>query len=213
METRCFKYCVELKHDGADPLVRMYLDTTQVDMQWTNSSAGSDADVVPWDSSLLKSLTVNPKVFFDTHVPEEWSRVFLLALYRGHELGEQTNDNKSIWYSSNNGTVFAIVSPSVRTAAQNNIQSLQLRASKSKLINGDRQQNGILLVKTEVVQFEPRRQCETMAKFLVMPDKVHHCLIARYILCLTHLVFLERWKKQKCIPHGACQQIWRPYFY
>ena len=151
MATCCLKYCVEVKHDGATALVRMFLDTSQVDMKWTNSSAGSNADAVPWDSFFLKSLTVNPKVLFDIHVPEEWSRVFLLVLYRGHELGEQTNDNKSIWYSSNNRTAFAIVSPSVRTAAQNNIQSLQLRASKSKLINGDRQQNGILPVKTDLL--------------------------------------------------------------
>ncbi len=64
------------------------------------------------------------------------------------------------------------------------------RASKSQLIIGSKEQRGILLVKTEVVQFEPLRKCETMVKFLSMADKVHTCFIKSYsILWLTSFFY------------------------
>ncbi len=173
MATNCL-YCIEMKYNGTET-VQMFLDTSQVDTKWACATSTSCSNVVPLDSSLLNSLIVNPQVFFGNDVPEEWSRVFLMALYRGNEL----NDNKSIWYSTVNMTLFLIESMSVRTAAQNHIQSLHLRASKSKLVIGDRQQIGILPCYTEVVHFEQRRKCETMAKFLVMTEKVHNCVIKR----------------------------------
>ena len=189
MTTRSMVYCVDVvKHDGTSAMVRMFLDTSQIDMQWTNVSECSG--VSSWDSFFLNSLIVNPSVFLENDVPEEWSRVVLLALYRGSDGNEQMNENKSIWYSTLNTTAFAIVSPTVRTAALNHIQSLHLRASKSQLIIGSKEQRGILLVKTEVVQFEPLRKCETMVKFLSMADKVHTFFIKSYsILWLTSFFY------------------------
>ena len=129
-----------------------------------------------WILFFLKGLTVNPTEFSQTGVPQEWSTVVLLALYYGNELNEvTTTTNKSIWYSVHNKIAFAIVCNSVRGAAQNNFQKLQLRASKSKLMFGQKKQKGILPVQpveTETMQFEPHRRGETMAKFLQMPEKV-----------------------------------------
>jgi hypothetical protein len=180
MTTRSMVYCVDVKHDETSGMVKMFLDTSQIVMQWTTALHVSG--VLSWNSFFLDSLIVNPTVFLEIDVPEQWSRVVLLALYRGSEVDEQLNNNKSIWYSTLNTTAFAIVSPSVRTAAINHIQSLHLRASKSQLITGSKEQRGILLVQTEVVQFEPRRKCETMVKFLSMADKVHNCFINSYSL-------------------------------
>jgi hypothetical protein len=171
-------YCVDVQPDGTSEMVQMFLDTSQMEMHWTSVSEGSA--VLIWDSFFLNSLKVNPSVFLESDVPEEWSRVVLLALYRGSEVFDQIPDKKSIWYSTRNTTAFVIVSPSVRTAALNHIQSLHLRASKSKLIMGSKEQRGILPVQTEVVTFEPRRKYETMAKFLSMADKVHNCVINSY---------------------------------
>jgi hypothetical protein len=179
MTNRSMEYCVNVVNDEASHTVQMFLDTSQSDMQWTNVSKSSG--VVTWDSFFLNSLIVNPSAFLEIDVPDEWSRVVLLALCRGSELNDKY---KSIWYSTLNTTAFVIIAPSVRLAVQNHIQSLQLRASKSKRIFSSNEQGGILPVKTEVVQFEPRRKCETMAKFLNMADKVRCTIISlkRYTL-------------------------------
>jgi hypothetical protein len=174
------EFSVDVRRDGFSDMVHMFLDTSQMDMQWKNVSIGGA--VLELDSFFLESLIVNPTVFSaQNEVPEEWSRVVLLALYRGSEVSEYLNDNKSIWYSTLNTTAFAIVSQTVRTAAINHIQSLHLRASKSSRIVGSKER-GILPVETEVVQFVPRRKCETMVKFLSMADKVHNYVIESYTL-------------------------------
>lgn len=182
MMARSKVYCVDVRNERTSEMVQMFLDTSQIDMQWTNASESSD--VLSWNSFFLESLKVNPSVFLESDVPQEWSCVVLLALYRGSEVADKINDNKSIWYSTLNTTAFVITSPSVRSAALNHIQSLHLRASKSKLIIGSKEQRGILPVKTEVVKFEPRRKHETMAKFLNMADKVRSIIISlkRYTL-------------------------------
>lgn len=175
MATRSsLEYCVQVKHDAATASVDTFLDTRQVDMQWKSVSNGNCA--VRMNSSFLRSLIVNPNIFLNFDVPTDWSSVWLLALYNGEEFGQkEETTNKSIWYSEHNSTAFAIVCKSPRLAAKNLIESLQRRASKSKLVYGDRQQIGILPVIPEVVRFEPRRSCATMAKFLDMPDKVQKC--------------------------------------
>ena len=175
MATR-LEYCVQVKENEETGLVDTFLDTSEASMQWKNSSSSADS-AVRMDSFFLKGLTVNPTEFSQTGVPQEWSTVVLLALYYGNELNEvTTTTNKSIWYSVHNKIAFAIVCNSVRGAAQNNFQKLQLRASKSKLMFGQKKQKGILPVQpveTETMQFEPHRRGETMAKFLQMPEKVH----------------------------------------
>ena len=177
MATRCLEYCVQLNHIKATVLVDTFLDTSQASMQWKDSSSSADS-AVHMDSFFLKGLTVNPKEFLETEVPKEWSTVVLLALYYGTELNEETTTNKSIWYSVHNNIAFAIVCNTVRGAAKTHLQSLQVRASKSKLLRGQKKERSTLPVQpveTEIVRFQPRRQCETMVKFLQMPEKVQFC--------------------------------------
>lgn len=180
MATR-LEFCVQVKENEESGLVDTFLDTSEASMQWKNSSSSADS-AVRMDSFFLKGLTVNPTELSQTEVPQEWSTVVLLALYYGNELNEVTTTNKSIWYSVHNKIAFAIVCNSVRGAAQTNFQKLQLRASKSKLMFGQKKQKGILPVQpveTETVRFEPQRQCETMAKFLQMPEKVHTIFVIK----------------------------------
>ena len=175
MATR-LEYCVQVKEKEETGLVDTFLDTSEASMQWKNSSSSADS-AVRMDSFFLKCLTVNPTEFSQTEVPQEWSTVVLLALYYGNELNEVTTTNKSIWYSVHNKIAFAIVCNSVRGAAQTNFQKLQLRASKSKLMFGQKNQKGMLPVQpveTDTVRFEPQKQRETMAKFLQMPEKVQN---------------------------------------
>jgi hypothetical protein len=180
MATR-LEYCVQVKENEETGLVNMFLDTSQASMQWKKSSCSADS-AVRMDSFFLKGLIVNPTEFSQTEVPQEWSTVVLLALYYGNELNEVTTTNKSIWYSVHNKIAFAIVCNSVRGAAQTNFQKLQLRASKSNLMFGQKKQKEILPVQpveTETVRFEPQRHCETMAKFLQMPEKVHTIFVIK----------------------------------
>ena len=184
MAARSLEYCVQVSHGEADDLEDTFLDTSQASMQWksTSSSAGS---AVRMTSSFLNDLIVNPKVFLETEVPTEWSTVVLLALYYGNELNADATTNKSIWHSVHNNIPFAIVCNSVREAAQTHIQSLQGRASKSKLMCGQNKHKGTLAIQPVlpvIVQFQPIRQCESMATFLQMPEKVHDFVITHCTL-------------------------------
>jgi hypothetical protein len=184
MAARSLEYCVQVSHGEADDLEDTFLDTSQASMQWKSSSS-SAASAIRMTSSFLKKLTVNPKVFLETEVPTEWSTVVLLALYYGNELNAEATTNKSIWHSVHNNIAFAIVCNSVREAAQNHIQSLQGRASKSKLLCGRNNHKGTLAIKPVlpvIVRFQPLRQCESMATFLQMPEKVHNFVITHCTL-------------------------------
>jgi hypothetical protein len=216
MAARFLEYCVQVSHGDADDLEDTFLDTSQASMQWKSSSC-SAVSAVRMTSSFLKTLTVNPKVFFEAEVPTEWSTVVLLALYYGNELNAEATTNKSIWHSVNNNIAFAIVCNSVREAAQNHIQSLQCRASKSKLMFGQNKHKGtsaIQPVLPVIVRFQPLRQCESMAKFLQMPEKVHNFVAYNTLNTLmTRFILSERWQKTGCLPQSACHQMWRPNFF
>lgn len=178
------EYCVQVSNGEADDLEDTFLDTSQASMQWKSTSSSADS-AVRMTSSFLNDLIVNPKVFLETEVPTEWSTVVLLALYYGNELNADATTNKSIWHSVHNNIPFAIVCNSVREAAQTHIQSLQGRASKSKLMCGQNKPKGTLAIQPVlpvIVQFQPIRQCESMATFLQMPEKVHNFVITHCTL-------------------------------
>lgn len=123
------------------------------------------------DSFFLKTLNVNPEIFFEKGActPYEWSRVVLLALYYGDDIEGTTN--KSIWHSVNNNTPFAIVWPSVRGRIEKCIDALQLRATKSTPIEGYGRRPGIVPVQNVKVTFSVIKHA-TMEALLNMPDKV-----------------------------------------
>ena len=157
------------------------LDTSQKDMQWEKTSNGNYARAIQMDSYFLKSLEVNPSILFNIdQIPKEWSHVNLIAFYNGEHINGDTN--KSIWFSVNNFTPFAIVHTTVRAQCTNGIATLQSRASKIHPISGDKQQAGIILAPVHVVRFEQSKQCVTMGTFLTMPDKVYIFTITRNTL-------------------------------
>lgn len=143
------------------------------DCQWTD--VASNGICVDMTASFLKSLRVNPDVFSseDGYVPYEWSKVVLLALYKGADI--HGNTNKSIWHSVLNNMPFAIVRPSVRGSTQNCIDVLQLRASKcSTIFRLDNSQAESIqpVQNVQMVRFSVETERATMAKFLTMADKV-----------------------------------------
>ena len=169
-------YRVEIEVTGGrqTKFVGISADSKHDESQWIDFSSATNC--IDMNSAFLKSLTVNPEVFAQGNgfVPYEWSRVVLLALYCGNDIHGSTN--KSIWHSVLNNTAFAIVRPSVRRSAQNFLDVLQLRASKSKTINSSQncQTNKVMPVsKVQIVHLSVRPERATMAKFLAMPDKVH----------------------------------------
>ena len=162
-----------MMHGSAD-LEEKFLDTSQKDMQWKETSSDASARKVTMDSIFLETLEVNPQEFFDCkYVPKEWSHVKLLAFYNGNAINGNTN--KSIWFSMNNCTPFAIVHQTVRAQSKNGIDTLQSRASKIHPLCGDKQQTGILPAPIHDVKFEAPTKCVTMGAFLTMPDKV--CIV------------------------------------
>jgi len=129
------------------------------------------------DSSFLKTLNVNPNIFFekDACTPYEWSHVVLLARYYGDDI--QGDTNKSIWHSVNNNTPFAIVWPSVRGRIEKCIDALQLRATKSIPIEGYGRRNGVVPVENAKVKFSVIKHA-TLEKLLNMPVKVRFVSLA-----------------------------------
>ena len=129
------------------------------------------------DSSFLKTLNVNPNIFFekDACTPYEWSHVVLLARYYGDDI--QGDTNKSIWHSVHNNTPFAIVWPSVRGRIEKCIDALQLRATKSIPIEGYGRRNGVVPVENAKVKFSVMKHA-TLEKLLNMPDKVRFVSVA-----------------------------------
>lgn len=161
------EYCVPaMMHDSTSD---SFLDMSQEEMQWKKASDNSH--VITMDSLFLKSLKVNPPEFMDAErVPIEWSHVNLVAFYNGEDILGETN--KSIWFSVNNCTPFAVVHTTVRTQCSNGIAYLQSRASKIRPVCGDKQHPGILPAPIHVVLFKQLKQCVTMGTFLTMQDKV-----------------------------------------
>lgn len=172
MAERFPEYCAPTMMHGSASLEDTFLDTSQKDMQWKKTSSDASTRKVTMDSFFLKSLEVNPPALFNCkYVSKEWSHCNLLAFYNGNDINGDTN--KSIWFSVNNCTPFAIVHTTVRAQCTNGIATLQSRASKIHPVCGDKQQPGILPVPIHIVQFEPPKKCVTMGKFLIMRDKVH----------------------------------------
>ena len=113
------EYCVPaMMHDSTSD---SFLDMSQEEMQWKKASDNSH--VITMDSLFLKSLKVNPPEFIDSErVPIEWSHVNLVAFYNGEDILGETN--KSIWFSVNNCTPFAVVHTTVRAHCSTGIALL-----------------------------------------------------------------------------------------
>jgi hypothetical protein len=155
----------------------MRLNSQPEDFHWMEVSSVYEhcEGKVIMDSSFLKNLNVNPKIYFekDACTPYEWSHVVLLARYYGDDI--QGDTNKSIWHSVNNDTSFAIVWPAVRGRIEKCIDALQLRATKSIPIEGYGRRNGIVPVQNVKVKFSVQKHA-TMETLLNMPDKVRFVL-------------------------------------
>jgi hypothetical protein len=151
----------------------MRLNSQPEDFHWMEVSSVYEhcEGKVIMDSSFLKNLNVNPKIYFekDACTPYEWSHVVLLARYYGDDI--QGDTNKSIWHSVNNDTSFAIVWPAVRGRIEKCIDAMQLRATKSIPIEGYGRRNGIVPVQNVKVKFSVIKHA-TMETLLNMPDKV-----------------------------------------
>jgi hypothetical protein len=151
----------------------MRLNSQPEDFHWMEVSSVYEhrEGKVIMDSSFLKNLNVNPKIYFekDACTPYEWCHVVLLARYYGDDI--QGDTNKSIWHSVNNDTSFAIVWPAVRGRIEKCIDALQLRATKSIPIEGYGRRNGIVPVQNVKVKFSVIKHA-TMETLLNMPDKV-----------------------------------------
>jgi hypothetical protein len=183
LPARILSYRTQIETNGK-ALVK-FLDISSIsepwDCRWSDSS--SSATCVDLNASFLKSLQVNPNVFTEANgsVPFEWSHVILLALYDGPYIPGNTS-KKGIWHSVHNNTAFAVARPSVRGCTTTCIDLLQLRASKSMIIDGfqNAQTNIIIPVqKLQHVHFSVKKERATMSKFLYMPEKVHSVLVPK----------------------------------